>query len=59
MTASILNLTSPIVFRSTRKVVGCDVVVRDVVDKRFKKCQRKPSGLGYDDATMKMLQLSD
>ena len=54
-TALILILTSLIVSRSTRKVVGCVVVVRAVVARRLKKCRRKPRGRGCAVATMELL----
>ena len=58
-TSPILNLTYPLIFRSTRRVVGCVGTVRDIADKYLRKCRRKPRGLGFDDATMKVLLLPD
>ena len=48
-----------LIFRSTRRVAGCVVVVRGVADKRLRKCRRKPRDLGHVDATMKLLLLPD
>jgi hypothetical protein len=57
--APILNLTSLIISRLTRKAVGCIVAVRFVADSRLKKCRRKSRGRGIVDVTMKLLLLPD
>ena len=58
-TVPMLNLTSLIISRLTRKSVGCVADVRAAANTRLKKCRRKPRSSRGFAATMKLLLLPD